>query len=67
MPTKQKTIVVTGASRDIGAAIATLFLDRGYNVVATSRQISTRNELKRSDTPRVVDTMGLFLASGIGA
>jgi hypothetical protein len=33
MTTKQKTIVVTGASQGIGVAVANLFLDRGYNVV----------------------------------
>src|SRR5882724_2230206 len=55
MTTKQKTIIVTGASQGIGAAIATLFLDRGYNVVATSRQISSKNELKRSDALALVD------------
>ena len=55
MTTKQKTIIVTGASQGIGAAIATLFLDRGYNVVGTSRQISKKNELKKSEHLAVVD------------
>jgi NAD(P)-dependent dehydrogenase (short-subunit alcohol dehydrogenase family) len=43
---KKKTIIVTGASRDIGAAVLRAFLDRGYNVVANSR----------STVPGVVDT-----------
>jgi len=34
------TVIVTGASQGIGAAIVQAFLDRGYNVVATSRSIS---------------------------
>ena len=49
MTTKQKTIVVTGASQGIGAAVANLFLDRDYNVVGNSRKISDKNELQRSD------------------
>ena len=36
----QKTVIVTGASQGIGAAVVQAFLDRGYNVVATSRSIS---------------------------
>ena len=36
----KKTVIVTGASQGIGAAIAQAFLDRDYNVVATSRSIS---------------------------
>jgi NAD(P)-dependent dehydrogenase (short-subunit alcohol dehydrogenase family) len=35
-----KTVIVTGASQGIGAAVVHAFLDRGYNVVATSRSIS---------------------------
>lgn len=55
MITKRKTIIVTGASQGIGAAVATLFLDRGYNVVGTSRKISHQNELRRSDNLALVD------------
>ena len=55
MTTKQKTVVVTGASQGIGAAIANLFLDRGYNVVANSRNISRKSELRRSETLALVD------------
>jgi NAD(P)-dependent dehydrogenase (short-subunit alcohol dehydrogenase family) len=36
----KKTVIVTGASQGIGAAIVQVFLDRGYNVVATSRNVS---------------------------
>jgi len=36
----EKTVIVTGASRGIGAAIVKAFLDRGYNLVATSRSVS---------------------------
>jgi len=53
--TKQKTIIVTGASQGIGAAVANLFLDRGYNVVGNSRKINHSNELQRSDRLAVVE------------
>ena len=36
----KKTVIVTGASQGIGAAVVQAFLDRGYNVVATSRTVS---------------------------
>jgi NAD(P)-dependent dehydrogenase (short-subunit alcohol dehydrogenase family) len=36
----EKTVIVTGASKGIGAAIVHAFLDRGYGVVATSRSVS---------------------------
>lgn len=55
MTTKQKTIIVTGASQGIGAAVANLFLNRGYNVVGNSRKISQKNELQPSDKLALVD------------
>ena len=55
MTTKQKTVIVTGASQGIGAAVTQLFLDRGYNVVGNSRNISNKNELQRSDKLALVD------------
>ena len=55
MTTKRKTVIVTGASQGIGAAVANLFLDRGYNVVGNSRNISNKNELQRSDNLALVD------------
>ena len=36
----KKTVIVTGASQGIGAAIVQAFLNRHYNVVATSRSVS---------------------------
>jgi NAD(P)-dependent dehydrogenase (short-subunit alcohol dehydrogenase family) len=38
--TSNKTVIITGASQGIGTAIVEAFLDRGYNVVATSRSVS---------------------------
>jgi NAD(P)-dependent dehydrogenase (short-subunit alcohol dehydrogenase family) len=38
--TSKKTVIVTGASQGIGAAVVHAFLDRGYHVVATSRNVS---------------------------
>src|SRR5581483_5823191 len=55
MSTKQNTVIVTGASQGIGAGVANLFLERGYNVVATSRNILKRNGLRGSDRLALVD------------
>jgi NAD(P)-dependent dehydrogenase (short-subunit alcohol dehydrogenase family) len=45
---KRKTAVVTGASQGIGAGLVKAFLDRGYNVVANSRNISKSGAFKPS-------------------
>jgi len=36
----KRTVIVTGASQGIGAGVVQAFLDRSYNVVATSRSVS---------------------------
>jgi NAD(P)-dependent dehydrogenase (short-subunit alcohol dehydrogenase family) len=46
---KSKTVIVTGASQGIGEGVVKTFLDRGYNVVATSRSITQRDTFKASD------------------
>jgi NAD(P)-dependent dehydrogenase (short-subunit alcohol dehydrogenase family) len=54
MTIQQKTVIVTGASQGIGAAVVKVFLDRGYNVVGTSRNIEKKNALPRADNLAVV-------------
>jgi len=51
---KKETVIVTGASQGIGAAIVQAFLDRGYSVVANSRSIS-KSGLKPSSNLVLVD------------
>ena len=47
MGTEQKTVIITGASQGIGAALVKAYRDRNYRVVATSRSIkpSTDSDL----------------------
>jgi NAD(P)-dependent dehydrogenase (short-subunit alcohol dehydrogenase family) len=55
MANDQKTVIVTGASQGIGAAVVRAFLERGYNVVGTSRNATKSAELKASDQLELVD------------
>jgi len=48
MTASQKTAVVTGASRGIGAGLVSVLLQRGYCVVANSRSINSANLLPAS-------------------
>jgi NAD(P)-dependent dehydrogenase (short-subunit alcohol dehydrogenase family) len=50
-----KTVIITGASQGIGAGLANRFLERGYNVVATSRRVTQSAELVASDRLARVD------------
>lgn len=52
---KPKTVIVTGASQGIGAGVAHSFLERGYNVVANSRNIRKSRALVQSDHLALVD------------
>ena len=55
MPGKQKTVIVTGASQGIGAGVVRSFLDRGYDVVANSRNIRKSDAFVESDHLALVD------------
>ncbi|MBB5328812.1 SDR family NAD(P)-dependent oxidoreductase [Tunturiibacter gelidoferens] len=49
------TIIVTGASQGIGAGVVQAFLDRGYNLVANSRNISKSGTFVESERLALVD------------
>ncbi len=55
MESTSKTVIVTGASQGIGAGVVQAFLDRGYNVVANSRNISKSGTFTASDKIALVD------------
>ena len=55
MSDPRKTAVVTGASQGIGAGLVARFVERGFNVVATSRKVSQSTEVAPSDRVALVD------------
>jgi NAD(P)-dependent dehydrogenase (short-subunit alcohol dehydrogenase family) len=61
MTQKRKTLIVTGGSQGIGSALVKTFLDRDYNVVATSRNITKSKELPTSPSLALIDgDIGLY-------
>jgi NAD(P)-dependent dehydrogenase (short-subunit alcohol dehydrogenase family) len=52
---RSKTVIVTGASQGIGAGVVQAFLDRGYNVVANSRNITSSGAFRPSEKLALVD------------
>lgn len=50
-----KTAIITGASQGIGAGLVNAFVERGYNVVATSRQVSASDAFRASSQLALVD------------
>jgi NAD(P)-dependent dehydrogenase (short-subunit alcohol dehydrogenase family) len=52
---QRKTAIVTGASQGIGAGIVKAFVDRGFNVVATSRKVTQSTEVAASNQVALVD------------
>jgi NAD(P)-dependent dehydrogenase (short-subunit alcohol dehydrogenase family) len=55
MSGERKTAIVTGASQGIGAGIANTFVERGYNVVASSRNMTQSTEVKAAERVALVD------------
>jgi NAD(P)-dependent dehydrogenase (short-subunit alcohol dehydrogenase family) len=55
MSMTQKTVIVTGGSQGIGAGLVKAFLDRDYNVVANSRNITRSGSFEASDKLALVD------------
>jgi len=55
MANTRKTAIVTGGSQGIGAGVVQAFLDRGYNVVANSRNITRSGAFEASDRLALVD------------
>jgi NAD(P)-dependent dehydrogenase (short-subunit alcohol dehydrogenase family) len=55
MANRARTVIVTGGSRGIGAGLVKAFLDRDYNVVATSRHVTKSKELPSSPKLALVD------------
>jgi NAD(P)-dependent dehydrogenase (short-subunit alcohol dehydrogenase family) len=55
MSRPRKTAIVTGASRGFGAGIVREFLERGFNVVASSRTMTESTEVSASSRVALVD------------
>jgi len=53
--TSNRTIIVTGGSQGIGAGVVLAFLERGYNVVANSRNITSSGTFRASEKLALVD------------
>ena len=51
----RKTAIVTGASQGIGAGLAKRYVERGFNVVANSRNMSQSTEIAASNQVALVD------------
>jgi len=55
LASEQKTVIVTGASQGIGAGIVKAFVERGFNVVANSRNMTRSTEVTASDQVALLD------------
>ncbi len=51
----QRTVIITGASQGIGAGLVTAYLQKGWNVIGTSRRISETASFDRSDRLKLMD------------
>jgi NAD(P)-dependent dehydrogenase (short-subunit alcohol dehydrogenase family) len=53
--TNAKTVIITGASQGIGAGLVRTFLERGYRVVANSRNMTKSGAFEPSDRLVLID------------
>ena len=67
----KRTVIVTGASQGIGAAVVQAFLDRGYNVVGNSRSFARNSRsgaiIKGVEAGEVTSVEVADAAAGTGA
>jgi NAD(P)-dependent dehydrogenase (short-subunit alcohol dehydrogenase family) len=52
---QRKTAIVTGASQGIGAGVVKAFVERGFNVLATARNVLQSSEVTASDRVALVE------------
>jgi NAD(P)-dependent dehydrogenase (short-subunit alcohol dehydrogenase family) len=55
MNSQRRTVIVTGASQGIGAAIVRAFDQRGFNIVANARKMTQSREIAASERIALVD------------
>ena len=55
MSNRRRTAIVTGASQGIGAGVVHAFIERGFDVVANSRNVSRSADIAVSDKVALVD------------
>jgi NAD(P)-dependent dehydrogenase (short-subunit alcohol dehydrogenase family) len=55
MAAKPRTAIVTGASQGIGAGVLSAFLERGYQVVASARNITKSGAFPSADNLALID------------
>jgi NAD(P)-dependent dehydrogenase (short-subunit alcohol dehydrogenase family) len=55
MSSQRRTAIVTEAAQGIGAGMVKAFVERGFNVVANSRNVTQSTEVAASDDDALVD------------
>jgi NAD(P)-dependent dehydrogenase (short-subunit alcohol dehydrogenase family) len=55
MSSRRKTAIVTGASQGIGAGVVKAIVERGFNVLASARNMSQSTEVAATDGVALVD------------
>jgi NAD(P)-dependent dehydrogenase (short-subunit alcohol dehydrogenase family) len=55
MSGQRKTAIVTGASQGIGAGVVKAFVERGFNILATARNVLQSSEVTASDRVALVE------------